>query len=90
MDKDIRPLVNFFELSSEWQAEAISNLGEDAEDATYIEPLEHHVPKDHVLWDLSECMRTSDSEYDGVIGISNNSALAIKLIGDEQAELIFL
>ena len=74
-----RHVVNFFELSPEWQEVAISNNDTDYEDISYLEPLKSHNPRKHILWDLSECMRVDDPHMDGVIGISNNSALAVKL-----------
>lgn len=74
-----RELVSFYELSEAWQAEARSNLDEEAEETSYLMPEEDQEPGNHVLWDLSTCMRVEHQEYDGVIGISNNSALAVKL-----------
>lgn len=87
-----RQLINFWELSEEWQAEAVSNHSsvEDAEQVTYFEPEDDQNPTDHILWDLSECMRVDGQPFDGVIGISNNSAMAVKLIDDETARTWFL
>ena len=74
-----RNVVNYFELPEQWQKEAVSNLDDLAEEALYLEPLDHHYPAKHVLYDLTECM------YVGkrlgldkcVIGISNNSAMLL-------------
>jgi len=74
-----REVVEYFELSEEWQAEAVSNLDEQAEEVSYLAPEDDDEPARHILWDLSECMVTTDSDYDGVIGISNNSAMAVVL-----------
>ena len=80
-----RNIVQFCELSTEWQAEALSNLDDEAYSASYFEPLDSCDPEKHVLWDLNECMSTNhpyDGHFhriDGVIGISNNSAMAVKL-----------
>lgn len=80
-------LVNFCELSEEWQAEARSNLDEYAEEALYIEPEDGQAPEKHVLWDLNEAMKQSGEhegfKYEAVIGISNNSAMLLRLIEDE-------
>ena len=73
-----RNIVAFWELSPEWQEEAKRN-SDDYEDISYLGPLKSHKPNRHILWDLSECMRVNDPHMDGVIGISNNSALAVKL-----------
>jgi len=81
MDYD-RELVNYWELSEEWQAEARSNH-DDYEDQIYIMPLDGQTPEKHVLWDLSECVRSGpNSGFDGVIGISNNSAVGINISPD--------
>ena len=74
-----RNVINFFELSPEWQEEARRNLDEEAEEASYFEPLDGTNPTQHALMDLTECMRVNHARYDGVIGISNNSAMAVKL-----------
>lgn len=73
-----RNIVSYYELSTKWQAEARSNSN-DYEDTNYLEPLASQNPTKHVLWDLSECMRVDDPNMDGVISISNNSAMAVKL-----------
>jgi len=75
-----RNVVSFYELSPEWQIEARSNLDDYAEEYSYFEPLDNDIPSKHILWDLSECMRVPKGErYNGVIGISNNSAMAVKM-----------
>ena len=91
MTKQTRKIVNFFELSIEWQEEARSNLDKYAEEASYLEPLEGHTPIKHILWDLHECMPVKDQEYNAIISISNNSAMAL-LIDDtfEEAIIWFL
>jgi len=75
-------IINFFELSEAWQKEAVSNLDEYAEENHYLEPDCNYDP-DIVLWDLSECMRGSGVhegfEYNGTIGISNNSAMLLNV-----------
>ena len=91
MDKQTRKIVSFFELSPEWQKEAKSNLDDIAEESYYLEPLEEHNPVKHILWDLTECMPIKNQEYNAVIRISNNSAMAL-LIDDtfESAVIWFL
>jgi len=76
-----RDLLSFYELSEEWQAEAISNHDtlEQAEEQMYIAPLSRTTPKKHFLLDLSDCMRCNDSDFDGIIGVSNNSAIGVKI-----------
>ena len=76
-----RNIVSFYELSDEWQTEALGNLDDLAYDASYFEPLDTCVPGEHILWDLTECRVASlpNQRYDGVISISNNSAMAVKL-----------
>ena len=73
-----RALINYSELSPEWQAAARDN-DDDYLDQTYIEPLNHTNATDHVLFDLSECMRTDHPDYDGIIGVSNNSAIGVNV-----------
>ena len=88
-----RALIRFCELSEVWQAEALSNHNtlEQAEDQTYIEPLQSHTPAKHILYDLSEAMRTEGGEYDAVIGVSNNSAIGLKLSScGESCDLFYI
>jgi len=90
-NKTTRNIVSFFELSDEWQREAISNLDDQAEDASYLEPMDGQTPDKNPLYDLTECMRVDGEEYHGVIGISNNTALAVKLSDDgTQAEVWYI
>ncbi len=85
-----RNIISYDELSEDWQKEARSN-SEDFAEISYLEPTTIAVPGKHILWDLSECMRVENQDYDGVIGISNNSALAVKLSDyGEVAEIWFL
>ena len=87
----MRKLVNFFELPEGWQKEAISNNGDLAKEIVYIKPLKSQTPSKHALLDLSECMRCDDERFDGIIGISNNSAIGVKLSIDlDKAELTYL
>ena len=90
-----RAIINFYELSEEWQAEAKSNLDEYAEEAMYLEPEEGLNPQDHVLWDLNEAMRGSGThegfKYNATIGISNNSAMLLNVDDNgEEAEIKFV
>lgn len=90
-EKFTREIVDFQMLSKEWQKEARSNLGDEAENAQYLRPKDDQIPSEHILWDLTECMLSEDPEIDGVISISNNSALAVKLSDDgDQATCWFL
>jgi hypothetical protein len=79
IEKTEQVIVSYWDLSPEWKEEARRNLDEFAEEASYFEPDPEHNPKEHILWDLSECMRVDNEEYDGVIGISNTGAIAVKL-----------
>ena len=83
-----RTIVGFHELSEEWQKEAISNLDEYAEETLYLEPIEDHNPKEHILWDLSEAMKVEGEidgfKYNSAIGISNNSSMLLDI--DEDME----
>ena len=76
-----RPIINYYELSEAWQAEARRNLDDQAEEASYLEPLEDQTPDKHILWDLADCMRAETvyegRTYNAVIGISNNSAMLL-------------
>ena len=74
-----RQLVNFFELPDIWQLEAISNNGERATEEKYIMPKEDQDPSTHALLDLSECMKYSHEDYDGIIGVSNCLAIGVNL-----------
>jgi len=78
-------IVNFYELSEGWQQEAISNLDEYAQENSYLEPDCEYDPN-IVLWDLNECMRQNGEhegfQYNGVIGISNNTAMLLNVNDD--------
>lgn len=78
-----RVIVSYLELSKEWRAEARRNLGGLAQETMYFEPLPDTNPVEHVLWDLSTAMRQTGVhkgfEYNAVIGISNNSAMLVRL-----------
>ena len=64
---------------------------EDYEDISYLMPLKSHSTKKHILLDFSECMRYDGDEYDGIIGVSNNSAVGVNLSDcGEEATLTFL
>ena len=82
METTKRNIVTFYELSSEWQVEATSNLDEYAEENYYLEPEGAYDPN-IVLWDLNECMRQDGShngfDYNAVIGISNNTAMLLNV-----------
>lgn len=88
-------IINYFDLSEKWQAEAKSNLGDMAEEASYIEPDDSHVPEKHALKDLTEAM-TSQGEHNGFcynayIGISNNSCMLLNFSDDmETVEYIYI
>jgi len=75
-------VVNFCELTEEWQEEARRNLDEFAEENMYLEPSEDMNAKEHVLRDLSTCMSVEGERYNAVIGVSNNSALALRFSED--------
>jgi len=79
MNKITRQIVSYFELPEEWQKEADRNRDECAEETRYFMPEDDEDPEKNILWDLSRCMRVDHDEYDGVIGISNNSGMAVKL-----------
>ena len=95
-------IISFYELSDEWQAEALENLDEWAEDAMYLEPDDDSNPQEHWLCDLSECMPCSDGywaeeeaglefRYNASIGISNNTAMLLNISDDgEEAEWIIV
>ena len=91
MKKEIRNIISFWDLSKDWQEEAKSNLEEQAEEALYLEPEKNQNPKKHILYDLTYCFRVSGEEYNTVIPISNNSAMALNISpSDEQAEIWYL
>lgn len=85
-----RDIISYWELSEDWRKEAISNLDKTlAEKSLYLEPLESDNPKEHVLWDLSECFPIGNQK--GVITISNNSALKLYFNSDySQAVMKFI
>jgi len=80
MSNKRRDIISFYELSEQWQSEAIDNLGEGANEAYYLEPLETDNPQEHILWDISEAMPTGKQK--AVISISNNSALKLYFNSD--------
>ena len=89
-----RNIVNYYELSEEWQNEATSNLDEDAQESYYLEPEGKYDPN-IVLWDLSDCMPSNGVhngfKYNAVIGISNNSAMLLNIDDSfETCEYIFV
>ena len=90
-----RAILNFHELPEKWQEEAKSNLDEYAEETMYLEPDDDSDPAEHILWDLSECMRSNGNhngfEYNAVIGISNNSAMLLNVSDSgEEATIKFV
>ena len=95
MKTEIRSILNFWELPKKWQVEAKRNLDEYAYDTMYLEPEDSHNPEEHILWDLSECMRTSGTHngftYNASMGISNNSAMLLNVSNSgEEAEILFV
>lgn len=83
MKKEKRRIVNFDELSSVWQQEAIDILGrKHAEKSSYLEPIPGISPRDKYLIDLSECIAVTPADNDGangVISISKNSAMLLRI-----------
>ena len=78
-----RNIVNFYELEEKWQAEAIRNMGDMAEETLYLEPDDDAIPEKHILWDFSEVM-AREGEYEGfkynaTMGISNNSGMLLNI-----------
>ena len=82
-------LVSFFDLSPEWQQVALTNFdtAAEAEQQRYIEPDASHVPNEHILFDLNECVITDRFGIDAVIPISNACALGIKFIDEDNEEV---
>lgn len=78
-----RNIINFYELAADWQAEAISNLEDMAEETLYLEPDDDAIPEKHILWDFSEVMaREGEHEgfrYNATMGISNNSGMLLHI-----------
>ena len=89
MKTERRSIVTYYDLSPEWQAEARSNLDDQAEDQLYIEPLDHQTPGKHYLLDFSECIRTGNDGYDGGWQVSNNSSISIKIHADNECTLYY-
>ena len=92
---ETRSIINFFELSDEWQEEAKRNLDEYAEEAMYLQPYDNSNPEEHILWDLNEAMRASGTykgfEYNATIGISNNSAMLLNVSDSgDKAKILFV
>ena len=88
-------ILNFHDLPEKWQEEAKSNLDEYAEETMYLEPDDDSDPAEHILWDLSECMRQNGNhegfEYNAVICISNNSAMLLNVSDSgEEATIKFV
>ncbi len=95
MKPETRAIVNFWELSPEWQEEAKSNLDEYAEENSYLEPEDNQNPKEHILWDLSDTVASKviheGFEYNAIMGISNNSGMLLKIDETgESAEILFV
>jgi hypothetical protein len=90
-----RKIVGFFELSDDWQKEALRNLDDLAITEIYLEPLPETTPEKHILWDLSEAMKQTGNhfgfDYNAVITISNNSAMLLNIDeGFEMAEIKYV
>jgi len=89
---EIRQIVNFYELSPEWQKEAKSN-SEYAEDQYYLKPKNTEKPEDNILISLETAMQQK-GEYNGFIYnayivISNCFSYLLNISDDfEQAEFI--
>lgn len=91
---ETRRIISFYDLSEDWQKEAISNLDEYAEESLYLEP-EQDYDSNIVLWDLSTCMRQNGEhngfDYNAVISISNNSAVLLNIDdAGYAAEIMFI
>jgi hypothetical protein len=85
-----RKLIDYWELSPEWQKEARSN-SDQYEFHTYVEPQEHHVAGEHILLDLSEAMHLGHPDYDCIISCTNSTSIAAKFNEDcTQVRLTFL
>ena len=88
-------IIGFYDLSDFWRKEAISNLGGEAKDAYYLEPIKGHIPKKHVLRDLTKMVR-SHTEYEGVkynahISLPDNSLILLMVDDDnESASYIYI
>lgn len=89
---ETRNIVSFYDLSPNWQAEAISNLDGFAENELFFEPYDDEHPTRNPLYDLSDAMRLPEGgKYHASIGISNNSGIGIIFSEDNtQAELHYL
>jgi hypothetical protein len=91
-----RNIVSYYDLSPEWQEEAVSNLDENAEENYYLEPIEDTTPTTHILWDLSEVMPHDimyyeDTLFNASMAISNNSAMLLNIDDEfETAEILFV
>ena len=87
MDTKRVNIINFYELPEEWQAEAISNLGDIAYETSYIKPSVNSNPVEHVLQDLNECYPIKNRRYNGAISISNNSVMCLRF-NDDMSEAV--
>jgi hypothetical protein len=95
MSTETRKIIDFFELSDDWQKEALRNLDDLAITENYLEPLPGTNPEKHILWDLHEAMRQEGDhegfDYNAVITISNNSAMLLNIDeGFEMAEIKYV
>lgn len=81
-------IVSFYDLSPEWRAEARRNLDDEAEMALYLQPLESHVPKIHILWDICNFFPSKDDGFYAVYPVSNGCAVGLRAIDNsEEVEL---
>lgn len=86
-----RKIVSFYELPLKWQREAVRNLGEElAEETQYLEPLSKQSPKNHILWDLSQCewLKNDPDGFNAYITVSNNSAMMLKIDSNFETAVI--
>lgn len=75
-----RKIVGFDDLRLEWKKEAIRNgCGEWSQ---FLKPDINESPEKHILWDLDDLTHTVGQHkgftYNGVIGISNNTAMLLQ------------
>jgi hypothetical protein len=64
---------SFFDLELEAQKEEIEHYGKDIQDKSYF------IAEDGECWGMENFMRTESGRYDGVMAVTNTSAIGVVL-----------
>ena len=73
---------SFFDLELRVQKEELEYYGKDVQDDGYL------ISENGEYWNLDSFMRTDSGRYDGVMGLTNTSAIGVVLSHDCESAVI--